>query len=103
MLRQVYKWLRREQKYRGLLAQLAARSDSAGCDRPDDIVESRQVLAEVARQLADMPQAQRECFLRMGVEGRTAEETALVLEMTPAAVRRSVSRVRARLRKCTRV
>jgi RNA polymerase sigma-70 factor (ECF subfamily) len=71
-----------------------AEVDPAGPDRPDARVESRQLLARLAR---DIPSRELEVALLHRVDGLGQEELAEVLGTTDRTVRRLLTRLDARL------
>jgi RNA polymerase sigma factor (sigma-70 family) len=67
-------------------------------DAPDDELERRAVVRQTLHGLASLPPRQREALLAIAVEGRSQDEVAGDLGLTPGAVRQLVHRARTALR-----
>ncbi len=68
-----------------------------GPPAPDVEVDQRRRAREVATALASLPEAHREVLLLCVVEGLETQDVARILNMTPEAVRKRLSRARADL------
>ncbi|MCI0648748.1 MAG: DUF151 domain-containing protein [Chloroflexi bacterium] len=80
------------------LEALAAQAGLAdGQPRPEQVVESREVLARLQRAIAGLPAAEREAVWRVYLEGLSHQETAEALGATVGAVKVRVHRGRQRL------
>jgi RNA polymerase sigma factor (sigma-70 family) len=67
-------------------------------DGSDEELERRAVVRETLAGLANLPERQREALLAIAVEGRSQDEVAEVLGLSPGAVRQLVHRARTQLR-----
>jgi RNA polymerase sigma factor (sigma-70 family) len=67
-------------------------------DAPDDELEWRAVVRQTMHGLASLPPRQREALLAIAVEGRSQDEVAGDLGLSPGAVRQLVHRARSALR-----
>jgi RNA polymerase sigma factor (sigma-70 family) len=82
---------------RGLVEQpLDERID--GVERPDQVLERRQGLAEVIAAVQELPERQRDAIVLRELEGRSYEEISAVLGVTGGAVRQLLHRARSALR-----
>jgi RNA polymerase sigma-70 factor (ECF subfamily) len=96
--RQVYKWLRGQQRYSRLLRDLAVQPAARAPERPDESAEATRALRRTAEVLKSLPVRQQRCILLLEVDGLSVQHAAKRLGVTPAAVRSAACRVRARLR-----
>jgi RNA polymerase sigma-70 factor (ECF subfamily) len=76
--------------------QLDERID--GVRRPEQIVLERAELDRVVAAVATLPEAQREALVRSALDGRTHDQIAEELGVTPGSVRGLIHRARASLR-----
>ncbi len=74
------------------------REDFDGVPQPPEVVAQRAELAEVVTRLKGLPPAQRDALLRRELEGRSHDEIAAAIGVTPGAARALIFRARAALR-----
>jgi RNA polymerase sigma-70 factor (ECF subfamily) len=96
--RQVYMWLRGQQRYHRLLRDLSEGTIARAPPPPDESLEATRRLRRTAEALNSLPGPQKACLLLLTLEGVSVPEAARRLGTTAAAVRTAVCRTRARLR-----
>ena len=69
-----------------------------GVPQPSEIASRREELASVVDHLKALPESQREALVQRELEGRSHEEIAAALTVTPGAVRGLIFRARSALR-----
>jgi RNA polymerase sigma factor (sigma-70 family) len=72
--------------------------DFDGVPQPPEVAARRTELASVVEQIKALPGAQREALLRRELEGRSHEEIAAAIGVSPGAARGLIFRARAALR-----
>jgi RNA polymerase sigma-70 factor (ECF subfamily) len=78
---------------------LLARPLLSGGQTPSQEAEARETAEKVARAVAGLDQADREVLLMRHAEGRSHDEIACLLDVTPAAARKRYGRALIRLQK----
>jgi RNA polymerase sigma-70 factor (ECF subfamily) len=81
-----------------LTAEDLARARAASGPLSDDLLERQEARAAIDRALRDLGPRQRAVFELREIEGRSTQETARLLDLTPGAVRVHLHRARLALR-----
>src|SRR5205085_5440992 len=72
--------------------------DSERLGLTDDAIERREMLSEALEAVAALPAQQRDAIILRELEGRSHDEIAVALGVTPGAARQQIFRARAALR-----
>src|SRR5690349_11988733 len=83
---------------RRVLPEARAEDSLRIADAPGDEIERRAVVRQTLQGMASLPPRQREALLAIAVEGRSQDEVAGELGLSPGAVRQLVHRARSSLR-----
>src|SRR5690349_17569077 len=83
---------------RRVLPEARAEDSLRIADAPGDEIERRAVMRQTLQGLASLPPRQREALLAIAIEGRSQDEVAGELGLSPGAVRQLVHRARSSLR-----
>jgi RNA polymerase sigma-70 factor (ECF subfamily) len=98
--RHVQKWVRAEYRRICLIREIEVQARANAAIQPDDVLAARKMVGRLNHALAALSERQRVCLMLVRVEELPARDVAERLGVTPEAVRMSVHRARARLRKC---
>lgn len=94
----VHNWIRKQRSQRNLLRAATEVALRQQAPQPDAAMDSVVMVAELRTGLAMLTEGQRACLILVGCEALSPKEAAVLLRLTPTAVRMNVCRARARLR-----
>jgi len=97
--RRVYRWIRKENRYRDLMRQVQDAWKSHQPRWPDEASTAGGYLDQIRAALMALPERERTCLTLVHFESLPAQEVARRLRISPDAVRMNIHRARVHVRK----
>jgi RNA polymerase sigma-70 factor (ECF subfamily) len=97
--RRVYRWIRKENRYRDLMRQVQDAWKSRQPRWPDEVSTMAGHFDQIRDALMALPERERTCLMLVHFESLPAQEVARRLRISPDAVRMNIHRARVHMRK----
>ena len=97
--RRVYRWIRKENRYRDLMRQVQDAWKSRQPRWPDEVSTAVEYFDQIRDALMALPERERTCLMLVHFESLPAQEVARRLRISPDAVRMNIHRARVHVRK----
>jgi RNA polymerase sigma-70 factor (ECF subfamily) len=97
--RRVYRWIRKENRYRDLMHQVQDVWKPRQLCWPDEVSAAVRYFDQIRDALTALPERERTCLMLVHFESLPAREVARRLSISPDAVRMNIHRARVHMRK----